>query len=118
LAAVFELHSRRFNNRAIGDAGFGTLRQLIEYKAKLRNYVVVIANRFFPSNKTCSCCGKIKENLTLANRIFSCECGFSANRDLNAALNLNKYGQDTLQPDFKCTSEQSQTVWIYSQLLY
>jgi putative transposase len=97
-------------SRAISDAGFGYLRQMIEYKAHLRNCVVVVANRFFPSSKTCSCCGKIKENLTLAERVFTCECGFSADRDLNAALNLNKYGQDTLQPDLKCASEQSQTV--------
>lgn len=96
-------------SRAISDAGFGYLRQMIEYKAKLRNCIVVVANRFFPSSKTCSCCGKIKEDLTLADRTFSCECGFSADRDLNAALNLNQYGRDTLQPDLKCASEQNQT---------
>lgn len=71
-------------SRAISDAGFGYLRQMIEYKAKLRSCVVVVANRFFPSSKTCSCCGTIKTDLTLADR------------DLNAALNLNKYGLDTL----------------------
>ena len=85
-------------SRAISDAGFGYLRQMIEYKAQLRNCVVVVANRFFPSSKTCSCCGKIKAELSLAERIFTCECGFSADRDLNAALNLNQYGLDTLQP--------------------
>jgi putative transposase len=83
-------------SRAISDAGFGYLRQMIEYKATLRNCVVVVANRFFPSSKTCSCCGTIKTDLTLADRIFNCECGFSVDRDLNAALNLNKYGLDTL----------------------
>jgi putative transposase len=97
-------------SRAISDAGFGTLRRLVEYKAKLRNCVVVVANRFFPSSKTCSCCGKVKDRLTLAERLFICECGFSADRDLNAALNLDKYGRDTLQPDLKRASEQSQTV--------
>ncbi|MBV5310743.1 RNA-guided endonuclease TnpB family protein, partial [Chromatium okenii] len=50
-------------SRAISDAGFGYLRQMIEYKAQLRNCVVVVANRFFPSSKTCSCCGKIKAEL-------------------------------------------------------
>jgi len=101
-------------SRAISDAGFGYLRQMIKYKAHLRNCIIVIANRFFPSSKTCSCCGKIKENLTLADRVFNCECGFSADRDLNAALNLNKYGQDTLQPDLKCASEQSETVDLFT----
>nr|WP_242445443.1 transposase [Chromatium okenii] len=94
-------------SRAISDAGVGYLRQMIEYKAQLRNCVVVVANRFFPSSKTCSCCGKVKTNLSLADRTFTCECGFSADRDLNAALNLNQYGLDTLQPDLKCTPEQS-----------
>ena len=82
-------------SRAISDAGFGYLRQMIEYKAKLRNWVVVVANRLFPSSKTCSCCGAIKTDLTLADRIFACDCGFRTDRDLNAALNLNKYGRDT-----------------------
>ena len=90
-------------SRAISDAGFGTLRQMIEYKAKLRNCTVVIANRFYPSSKTCSACGTIKQNLTLADRQFTCACGFSADRDYNAALNLNQYGRDTLQPDLKRT---------------
>ena len=94
-------------SRAISDAGWGYLRQMIEYKAKLRNGVVVIAHRFFPSSKTCSCCGKIKTDLTLADRIFTCECGLSMDRDLNASINLNRYGLDTLQPDIKCTQEQS-----------
>lgn len=83
-------------NRAISDADFSYLRQMLEYKAKLRNAIVVIANRFFPSNKTCACCGIIKTDLTLTDSTFNCECGFSADKDLNAALNLNKYGLDTL----------------------
>jgi putative transposase len=83
-------------SRAISDAGFGMLRQFIEYKAKLRNCVVVIANRFFPSSKTCSRCGQIKQNLTLSDRIYSCDCGLVIDRDLNAALMLNKYSPDTI----------------------
>jgi putative transposase len=79
---------------------------IITIKAKLRNCIVVIANRFYPSSKTCSCCGKIKNNLKLADRVFICDCGFNANRDLNAAMNLNKYGRDTLQPDLKRAFEQ------------
>ncbi|MFZ2727177.1 MAG: RNA-guided endonuclease TnpB family protein [Methylococcaceae bacterium] len=97
-------------SRAISDAGLGYLRQMIEYKAKLRNCIVVIANQFYPSSKICSCCGKIKNDLKLADRIFVCDCGFNANRDLNAALNLNKYGRDTLQPDLKRAFEQCEPV--------
>jgi len=78
-------------SRAIADVGFGMLRQMIEYKAKLRNCTLVIANRFFPSSKTCSSCGQIKQDLTLKDRIYSCDCGLTIDRDLNAALMLNKY---------------------------
>jgi putative transposase len=78
-------------SRAIADVGFGMLRHFIEYKVKLRNCVVVIADRFFPSSKTCSKCGAKKEDLTLADRIFSCDCGLVIDRDLNAAINLYSY---------------------------
>jgi len=78
-------------SRAIADVGFGMLRQMIEYKAKLRNCVVVITNRFFPSSKMCSSCGQIKQDLTLKDRVYNCDCGLTINRDLNAALNLNRY---------------------------
>jgi len=90
-------------SRAIADVGFGMLRQFIEYKAKLRKCVVVIADRFFPSSKTCSNCGTKKQDLTLANRIFSCDCGLVIDRDLNAAITLNNYGRDQCQRDLKRT---------------
>jgi putative transposase len=49
----------------------------------------VVADRWFPSSKTCSCCGVVKETLALAERTFRCsDCGFEAGRDVNAALNL------------------------------
>jgi len=73
-------------SRAISDVGFGMLRQLIEYKAKFRNCGVVVANRFFPSSKTCSSCGQIKQDLTLKDRVYICDCGLVIDRDLNAAL--------------------------------
>ena len=48
-----------------------------------------VVDRFFPSSKTCSCCGNVKTNLTLADRIFKCgKCNLVINRDLNAAFNL------------------------------
>ena len=83
-------------SQVISDVDFGILRQFIEYKAKLRNYVVVVADRFCPSSKTCSNCGTKKQNLTLADRIFRCDYGLVIDRDLNAALMLNRYGHDTL----------------------
>ncbi|WP_287241084.1 MULTISPECIES: zinc ribbon domain-containing protein [unclassified Okeania] len=50
---------------------------------------LIIIDRWFPSSKTCSRCGTVKESLLLSERVFECEnCGFSCDRDLNAALNL------------------------------
>ena len=51
----------------------------------------------FPSSKLCSCCGKIKKDLKLSERIYKCECGNVIDRDLQAALNLKKYGEDVLK---------------------
>ena len=50
-----------------------------------------------PSSKLCSCCGKIKKDLKLSERIYKCECGNVIDRDLQAALNLKKYGEDVLK---------------------
>lgn len=94
--------------RAISDAGFGTLRSMIEYKAKLRGNVVVLAERFYPSSKTCSECGSVKAGLTLADRLFCCDnCGHAMNRDLNAAINLQRL--HTFAADDKRMQETSQT---------
>jgi putative transposase len=58
----------------------------------------VVADRFYPSSKTCSACGWVKAKLTLAERTFTCEaCGLEADRDLNAARNLAKLAQHVAQ---------------------
>ncbi len=59
--------------RAISNTGFGYPGQMIEYKATLRNCDVVIADRFFPSGKTCSACDEKKDDLSLKDRIFVCD---------------------------------------------
>ncbi len=102
------LKNRRLS-RAIADAGFGTLRRMIEYKAELRGCDVVVAARWFPSSKICSRCGEVNTDLKLSDRIYRCDCGLEINRDLNAALNLNKYGVDTFKPTLKRTQELSKT---------
>src|SRR5215475_14437661 len=71
------------------DGGFFELRRQLDYKARLYGSRIVVASRWHPSSKTCSCCGVIKETLALAERTFRCDdCGFEAGRDHNAALNL------------------------------
>ena len=90
--------------RAISDAGFGMLREFIEYKAYLRGCQVVIADRFFPSSRRCSVldCDYINDNLTLSDREWQCpDCKTTHDRDRNASWNLDNFGRDTLQLDLK-----------------
>ena len=78
---------------SISDAGFGELRRQIEYKARWLEIQVVLADRWYPSSKTCHQCGEVRRDLTLSDRTFTCPgCGFTIDRDLNAALNLAALG--------------------------
>jgi putative transposase len=83
---------------AISDCGFGEFRRQLEYKSILHGNTLVVADRFFPSSKTCSGCGTVKETLILSEREFVCEnCGQVLDRDLNAAINLRNYGLEQLR---------------------
>lgn len=84
-------------SKAVQQQGFYEFRRQIEYKTMWNNIPVVIADRFFPSSKLCSCCESIKKDLKLSDRIYKCECGNIIDRDLQAALNLKKYGEDVLK---------------------
>ena len=84
-------------SKAVQEQGLSEFRRQIEYKAKWNNIPLIIADRFFPSSKMCSCCGKIKKDLKLSDRIYKCECGNIINRDFQASLNLKKYGEDVLK---------------------
>ena len=84
-------------SKAVQEQGFYEFRKQIEYKAKWNNIPLIIADRFFPSSKMCSCCGNIKKDLKLSNRIYKCECGNIINRDFQASLNLKKYGENVLK---------------------
>jgi putative transposase len=75
--------------RAVMDGGFFESRRQLDYKARLYGSRIMVASRWYPSSKTCSCCGVIKETLALSQRMFACDsCGFETGRDHNAALNL------------------------------
>ena len=87
----------RHLSKAIQEQGLSEFRRQIEYKAKWNNIPVIIADRFFPSSKMCSCCGNIKKDLKLSDRIYKCECGNIINRDFQASLNLKTYGEDVLK---------------------
>ncbi|GHO49831.1 RNA-guided endonuclease InsQ/TnpB family protein [Ktedonospora formicarum] len=75
--------------RAIADVGMYEFKRQILYKAEQAGVKVVLASRWEPSSKTCSCCGWVNEALTLSDRVFAClECGSVLDRDSNAARNL------------------------------
>jgi putative transposase len=75
--------------KAVADVSMGELHRQLTYKAEWAGSKVVQADRFYPSTKTCSVCGAVKESMSLSERTFKCEsCGASLNRDLNAAINL------------------------------
>jgi putative transposase len=84
--------------RALADMGLAELRRMLAYKTTWYGSRLVVANRFYPSSKTCSACGWVKAKLTLAERTFTCEvCGMRIDRDLNAARNLAKLAQHVAQ---------------------
>ncbi|MFZ5846881.1 MAG: IS607 family element RNA-guided endonuclease TnpB [Actinomycetota bacterium] len=97
LHAAGMLRNRRLA-RVISDAAFGELRRQLEYKAAWYGTELIIADRWYPSSKTCSGCGTVKADLTLSERTYACAgCGLVLDRDLNAAVNLARYrpGEDT-----------------------
>ena len=87
----------RHLSKAVQQQCFSEFRQQIEYKSALNNIPTIIANRFYPSSKLCSCCGNIKTDLKLSDRIYKCECGNIIDRDYQAALNLKRYGEMILE---------------------
>jgi putative transposase len=76
---------------SIRKQSFYEFRRQLEYKSKFRGIELIVADRFYPSSKTCSCCGNIKTDLKLKDRVYNCECGFTVDRDLNASINLSRY---------------------------
>jgi len=77
--------------RAISDMGLGMFRQMLTYKAEAAGVTITVADRWFPSTKLCRC-GVVNETITLADRVFTCAaCGHTEDRDIHAALNLERY---------------------------
>jgi putative transposase len=91
--------------QAIGDVGFAEFRRHLLYKAAWYGCRVVVASRWEPSSKTCSGCGWVDDDLTLADRAFRCQnprCGQVLDRDLNAALNLSKLAGSSSERQNAC----------------
>ncbi len=75
-------------SKAIASQKFFEFKTKLMFKCKENHIELRIVDRFYPSSKTCSNCGKIKKDLKLSDRIYKCDCGLAIDRDLNASINL------------------------------
>jgi putative transposase len=92
--SVANLMANRRLARAIGDAAWAELARQLTYKSAWFGTELVVCDRWFPSTKTCSTCGMVKQQLKLANRVFRCAgCGLVIDRDRNAAANLTAWAE-------------------------
>lgn len=81
-------------SKAVQNQGFFEFRRQLEYKCNDRGIQLVVADKFYPSSKLCSCCGNIKKDLKLSDRIYRCQCGNVIDRDFQASVNLKAYGEE------------------------
>ncbi len=88
---VSNMMKNRHLSKAIQEQNFYSIRTKLINKCKERNIELRIVDTFYPSSKTCSCCGSIKKDLKLNDRIYKCSnCGLEIDRDYNASINLEK----------------------------
>lgn len=79
-------------SKAIQQQKFYEFKRQIEYKSKLNGIEFIQVDKFYPSSKTCSCCGNVKKDLKLSDRMYKCDvCGLVIDRDYNASINLANY---------------------------
>ena len=90
---VSGMMKNRHLSKAVQNQGFFEFRKQLEYKCNDNGIQLIVADRFYPSSKLCSCCGKIKKDLKLSDRTYRCGCGNVIDRDFQAALNFRTYGE-------------------------
>ncbi len=84
--------------KAILDCGFGVFAEMLKNKANMYGRQIVQIDRWYPSSKTCSCCGHIKSDLKLSDRTYVCEeCGIIIDRDFNASINILTVGRQLIR---------------------
>ena len=89
---VTGMMKNRHLSKAIQEQCFGEFIRQMQYKCEWNGIEFVQVGRFYPSSKTCSCCGAIKRDLRLRDRVYVCaECGAEIDRDYNATINLSRY---------------------------
>ncbi len=86
--AISNMMKNRHLSKAVAQQKFYEFRTKLEYKCKLKGVELRIVDRFYPSSKLCSCCGHIKKDLKLSDRVYKCECGNVMDRDFQASVNL------------------------------
>lgn len=86
--SVSNLMKNKHLSKSIASQKFYEFRIKLIYKCRENNIELRIVDRFYPSSKTCSRCGKIKKDLKLKDRVYNCSCGLNIDRDLNASINL------------------------------
>lgn len=97
VVCVESLNMRAMSNKGFGngkatmDNGYGMFLNMLGYKLADRGKYLVRVDKWFPSSQICSCCGNIQK-LSLADRIYKCSCGYTVDRDINAARNILEEG--------------------------
>ena len=90
---VSGMMKNRHLSKAVQAQGFFWFRKQLEYKCSDKGIQLIVADRFYPSSKLCSCCGNIKKDLKLSDRVYRCACGNMIDRDFQASINLKTYGE-------------------------
>ena len=78
--------------KSVSDNGWGMFTGMLDYKLSDQGKQLVKIDKWFPSSKTCSACGAVKDELPLSERTFRCGCGYVCDRDMNAAINIRNEG--------------------------
>lgn len=124
IVAVEDLHVKglicnRCLSRSFSDASVGKLLDLLESKVPRQGGMLLKVDRFFPSSQLCHCCGARKDDLELSDRVFVCpdpDCGYSGDRDGNAALNLivealRMFGLNVNMPSSRVATARRKSAW-------
>ena len=83
--------------KSVSDNGWGMFTTMLKYKTELSGKQLIKIDKYFPSSQLCSCCGQVNPATKNLNyRLFTCDCGNSIDRDLNAAINIKEFGANSL----------------------
>lgn len=85
---VTGMMKNRHLSKAVSQQKFHDFRRILAYKCKEHGIELRIVDRWYPSSKICHCCGNVKKDLKLSDRVYTCTCGYREDRDVNASLNL------------------------------